>query len=262
MPRPEPLQQELTAFAARPEILVGVDFDGTLAPIVDDPRDARPAAGGMESLRELAALPGVTAAVVSGRDLETLRRLTGLGCVPDPEADGSIVLIGSHGGQSSLDVQSGSPLLDDAARQRLAVLSSEAEEIVRTHAPSRIEHKPAAVAVHTRGVDPQAAGAALAATRELATRHTGVHVLPGKDVVELSVLETSKGLALAALAEARQVDATAYVGDDVTDERAFEVLGERDLTVKVGPGDTVARHRVPDIDAVIALLQELARLRR
>ena len=62
-------------FAARPRVLVAVDFDGTLAPFVTDPLQARALPGGLEALRGAAALGGVTAAVVSGRDLATLAAL-------------------------------------------------------------------------------------------------------------------------------------------------------------------------------------------
>ncbi len=91
----EDLRTALAAFAARPRVLVAVDFDGTLAPLVTDPLQARALPGGLEALREAAALDGVTVAVVSGRDLATLETLTGLG----PDAD--ITLIGSHGAEST-----------------------------------------------------------------------------------------------------------------------------------------------------------------
>ena len=73
------LRIALTAFAARPRVLVAVDFDGTLAPLVHDPLQARAVRGGLEALRDVAALGGVTAAVVSGRDLATLETLTAIG---------------------------------------------------------------------------------------------------------------------------------------------------------------------------------------
>lgn len=88
----------------------------------------------------------------------------------------------------------------------------------------RLEHKPSAVVLHTRGVEPSVAAAAAAAAYEVGGRYTGVHVLPGKDVVELTVLEANKGSALVDLARQTCSDATLYLGDDVTDERAFAAL--------------------------------------
>ena len=69
-----------------------------------------------------------------------------------------------------------------------------------------------------------AATVATKSRTELGGRYTGVHVLPGKDVVELTVLEANKGSALVDLARQTCSDATLYLGDDVTDERAFAAL--------------------------------------
>lgn len=254
---PADLRAALEIFAERERVLVAVDFDGVLAPLVDQPMRARAAAGGLEALHAAAALSGVHVAVVSGRDLDTLSTLTGIG------RDDRVTLVGSHGGQSSLDALSSASLLDDDARARLAAATTEVEAILARHPQARIEHKPAAVAVHTRGVDPEAAGAALAEALEVPDRHTGVHALPGKDVVELTVLETDKGSALCALARELATDATTYLGDDVTDERAFAALDPAagDLTVKVGDGPTLARHRLPGVADVVAFLELFVALR-
>lgn len=259
----EDLRSALAAFAARPRVLVAVDFDGTLAPIVTDPLQARALPGGLEALREATALRGVSTAVVSGRDLATLEMLTGIG------PDDGITLIGSHGAQTNrgdpaeLVSAAGAALLDEAAAALLATLRDELEAIRSRNPSVRLEYKPAAVVLHTRGVVPSAAEAATKAAHEAGRRHTGVHVLSGKEVVELSVSAADKGSALADLARASRSDATLYVGDDVTDERAFAALHplSGDLTVKAGAGETVAVQRVPDPEAVVALLKLFVELR-
>ena len=88
--------------------------------------------------------------------------------------------------------------------------------------------------------DEASARDAEAAALEVTARHTGLHVLHGKHVVEVSVVRADKGTALVALRDEVGADAVAYFGDDVTDEDAFRTLGPNDLTVKVGPGDTAA----------------------
>jgi trehalose 6-phosphate phosphatase len=247
---PGSLRAALVAFAQQPRILLGADFDGTLAPFVTDAMKARSAPGALISLYAAASLPGVTVAVVSGRELKTLRALTQI-----PHTS-PIVLIGSHGGQSSLENGGGAARLDDDATSRLAAARADLEQVALAHPGARIELKPGAVSLHTRGVDPSVGAAALAAALEVSARHTGVHVIPGKEVLELTVLETDKGVALRALAAARTVDATAYFGDDVTDERAFAALDSHsgDVTVKVGDGDTLAAHRLGSVDDVVAAL--------
>jgi len=241
----------VAAFAARPRVLVATDFDGVLAPLVADPLQSRALPGALEALRAAAALDGVTAALVSGRDLATLATLTGIG------PDDPIALIGSHGAQTSLDEEDDPGFLDEAATTLLAALGAELGEIRSRYPEVRLEHKPAAVALHTRGVDPAIAEAAATAARTVGERFPGVHVMPGKEVVELTVLEANKGAAIVKLARATRADATLYLGDDVTDERAFAVLdpASGDLTVKVGEGETAASQRVPDPAAVVALLE-------
>ena len=250
-PLPDGLRSAVTTLAARPKVVIATDFDGTLAPLVTDPLTARAADGGLEALRAAAALPGVTVALVSGRDVATLGRLAGV------RDDEPLVLVGSHGAHSSLDDDSDEPLLSPQESTMLAQATAEAEAIVARHPGARIEHKPASVSVHTRGIDAATAEAALREAAAVPDRVPGLHVMPGKQVVELAVLATNKGTALVDLARARGAEATLYLGDDVTDERAFEALDPDagDVTVKVGDGDTAAAWRVDDVADVVATLR-------
>ena len=155
----EELRIALAALAARSRVLVAVDFDGTLAPLVTDPLQARAVPGGLEALRDAAALSGVTTAIVSGRDLATLEMLTGIG------ADDGITLIGSHGAQNNrpdlagLGSDAGAAFLDEAAAALLVTVRVELEAIKASHPAVRVELKPAAVVLHTRDVEPAAASA-------------------------------------------------------------------------------------------------------
>lgn len=256
------LRIALAAFAPRPRVLVAVDFDGTLSPFVIDPLQARAVPGALEALRAAAALGGVTVAVVSGRDLATLEMLTGIG----PQ-DG-ITLVGSHGAQTNLgghgSLALDTSLLDAEAEASLAVVRGELEAIRSRYPTVRLEQKPAAVALHTRGIEPSVAAAATTAALEVGQRYPRVHLMPGKNVVELTVLEPDKGKVILELARATGSDATLYVGDDVTDEKAFAALDSAsgDLSVKVGDGQTAATQRVPDPASVVHLLEEFITQRR
>ncbi len=239
-------------FAARDRVLVATDFDGVLSPLVHDPSKAAPLPGTVEDLLALAALPRTYAAVVSGRDLATLTELTGLSGSP-------VTRIGSHGGESS--ATEGDLTLDEAQHQHLLTLTAELEELC-AGLPDGVylEHKPTAVVLHTRRMEDGTADEAEGAALELAARHTGLHVLHGKQVVEVSVHQADKGTALVALRDAVGASHVAYFGDDVTDEHAFRALGEDDLTVKIGEGDTAAHFRLAgpqDAAEALALLREL-----
>jgi trehalose 6-phosphate phosphatase len=250
-----PLHEALAEFAAAEPILVATDFDGVLAPLVEDPSTSRPVAGSMELLRELATLPGVFVAIVSGRHLAALQTLTGVTARDD------IVLVGSHGAESDREL----PLdltFDDAARQRLAQATSALEAVAAAHPPTRIEHKPAGVVLHTRKVSADVAAAATRAA--LAIDIPGVDVMDGKQIVELSALSVTKGSALTALARKFGTSASFYLGDDVTDERAFVTLADSpgNVTIKVGAGDTAASFRIGEPADVPPVLEALRAARR
>lgn len=256
VPLPDPLRAALRAYAAYDRVVVGTDFDGVLAPLVDDPSTSSPVPGSIDLLRRLAGLPDTTVAVVSGRDLETLGRLTGIG------RDEPVVLIGSHGAESSRPLRH-LPQQDAEATTRLREASMALESVALAHPGTRVEHKQAGVVLHTRGLDRDAADRAAEAARRVVGQVPGTHLMAGKNVVEIAVFDVSKGAALTSLRAAADAQAVCYLGDDRTDEFAFQVLGDepQHLTIKVGLGDTAATHRIPGPAEVVELFEELLVLR-
>ncbi|WP_019136011.1 trehalose-phosphatase [Cellulomonas massiliensis] len=253
---PADLVDALRSLARRGRPLVALDFDGTLAPLQDDPAASRMVPAARAALERLAALDGDDApvlALVSGRSVVELHELSAM-------PPGSS-LVGSHGAERAHVREHGlehdAVRLDDEQRARLADLGAAAQALADGRDGVWVESKPTAVVVHTRRAGPQVAGPAEQEALRLGDR-LGSTVLHGKDVVEISVLETSKGRAVAALRDEVGARGVLYAGDDVTDEHAFEVLGDDDVTVKVGPGETVARFRVDDAEAVAAALDVLA----
>ncbi|GCD19100.1 trehalose-phosphatase [Cellulomonas algicola] len=238
--------------ASRP-LLVALDFDGTLAPLQDDPQTSRILPDGVEALTRLAAAEGVALALVSGRAMNDLHALA--------EVPPGTYLVGSHGAERARVTRYGLDRdvvqLTDEQADRLAALGAEAAQVARGRDGVWVETKPTAVVVHTRLAEPDVAEPAEAEAIALGER-LGSGVLHGKDVVEISVLRASKGEALTALRDELGAPVVLYAGDDVTDEHAFAALGERDVTVKVGPGDTSARFRVDDPHAAVDALADLA----
>ena len=252
------LAEALARFAARERVLVALDFDGTLAPIVEDPDTAAPLPPALAAVRELTGLPGTSVAVVSGRTLASLRALLGHA--------GPLALVGSHGAEVDSEEVGGNDGVGARERELLARLHDTVAGIVSASPGTVLEEKPAAVVLHTRRADRATALAATAAALLGPARWEGVHTLPGKEVVELAVTDVSKGGALHRLRAGLGLETggVLYAGDDTTDELAFEALDDDagDVTVKVGPGRTAARHRVAGPDALADLLAELARLRQ
>ena len=244
------------AVAAQRPLLIGLDFDGVLAPIVERPDDARALPGTLDAVRALAAAPDVTVVLVSGRARDDLLALTEL----DPHGD--VLVVGSHGAERPRWPREGDlddpPPLDDAARERLADVQARLEALAAEHPGAHVEHKPTAAVLHTRRLVSGQSEVVAAQALSLLSEVAGVHVTRGKEVVEAAVVETSKGAALAWLRDQVGARAVLYLGDDVTDETVFRSLGGDDLGVKVGDGDTAAAQRVDDPDAVRELLRHLA----
>jgi trehalose 6-phosphate phosphatase len=251
------LRTALEKAAKAPTLLVASDFDGALAEFTVDPDDSAPAPGAMEALRGLAALPDTHVAVASGRDVRTLRDLTGVGSAE------SITLIGSHGAEATRPGVASDGRLDEDQRALLDELTAQVAELIDRHPGARLERKRAAVALHTRGLPRADAEAALQEAVALGDGRDDVRMLKGKSVVELSVSHADKGTAISALGREVGSDAIFYSGDDVTDEDAFQALDadDGDVPVKVGTGATHAAYRVDSVADVVETLEHLRKLR-
>ena len=211
-------QAGLDALLAEPgRALIAFDFDGTLAPIVPDPADARVLPAALAALRALAPLVG-TVAVVTGRPAQTAVEYGSLDQVP------GIVVLGHYGRQrwhdGALDSPPPPPGLAQARERLPAVLAAAgAADGIRT------EDKTDALAVHTRrAADP---AAALERIREPLLRladETGLRAEPGRLVIELRPDGSDKGLALTELADQRQPSVVLFCGDDLGDLPAFAAL--------------------------------------
>lgn len=243
---PGALAAAVTRFAALPAVVVASDFDGVLAPLVDDPMSSRPLPGTMAALTELAGIPGTAVALVSGRGLHTLAQLAGVA------PDSPIALFGSHGAECSLPGVGAA--LTPRQRAALEEVGVALERVVATHPPARLERKPMATVLHTRGIDPAVAARAEAAAVAAGRKVPGVEIMHGKDVVELAVARADKGSAVLGLAAATGAAAILYLGDDLTDETVFTRLGPGDVGIKVGSGESAAAYRLGGPEVVPALL--------
>ena len=248
---PAELRRAIVQLARTPRLLVACDYDGTLAPIVDDPHQAKPLPESVHALRSLAALPATTAAVISGRALRDLATLSRL---PD-----EVHLVGSHGSEFDIGFVHD---LDPAATQLRTSLQRSLQEIVRSQPGVTLESKPASVAVHVRQADPEVGEHVLDAVRSGPATWDGVQVTDGKAVIELAVVQTDKGNALEALRHQVSATAAVFIGDDVTDEKAFARLHGPDLGLKVDEGDTLATQHLTDTTQVAQALAFLMEERR
>ncbi|MEM5986601.1 trehalose-phosphatase [Corynebacterium hesseae] len=241
----------IDALASAEHLAVVSDFDGTLAGFARNAYDVRPEQRSLDALACLAALPHTTAAVLSGRHLDGLKRVCPL---REP-----VLFGGSHGAESSWEESSLSPEM----KAHLAKKEEELKEIIARHPGAKLEVKPFQRVLHLRALelqDPDAAAAAYAEGAALSA--DGFPKTEGKCVVEFSATQATKGTWIEKLRQRVGATAVVFLGDDTTDEDGFAVLNQPpDLGVKVGEGATQAALRLPDIAAVTEFLEELAAAR-
>ncbi|SFF43660.1 trehalose 6-phosphate phosphatase [Actinacidiphila alni] len=263
-------KEGLAALLARPErAVVALDFDGTLAPIVPDPEQARAHPGAVPALVRLA--PHLAAvAVVTGRPAGVAVRYGGFAGVPGLE---HLVVLG-HYGAERWDAHTGS-VHTPGDHPGVTSVRAELPGFLDRNGSWRgtwIEDKGRAVAVHTRRTeDPDAAFEALRGPlAELAERH-GLMVEPGRFVLELRPPGVDKGVALAAYLRETDAASVLYAGDDLGDLAAFaavrslrEEQGLPGLLVASAAAETpmdVLAHAdlaVPGPEGVVAVLDALA----
>jgi len=221
-----------------------MDFDGTLAPLVDDPEASRMIAPARKALEKLTTLPGVTIAIVTGRAIDSVKRVA--------EPLNEWFLVGSHG----IEVLSPGEVADYETPWLVpGGLINQFEAVIAAHPGTRLEHKPFGLALHTRGVEEQLARKAEAAAQDVCDAWAGdLVVRTGHGIVECSIQQATKGDGIDEVRQRLEPFAVLFAGDDRTDEDGFAVLGEQDVAIRVGGGETIAPYRLADASAVAEAL--------
>ncbi len=222
LPHSDAGREAIEAILERPQdTLLGVDFDGTLAPIIDDPEQA------FADRESVAALGRIghhinTVAVVTGRPAKTAVRL---GRFAESDDLGRMVVLGQYGVER-WDAQTGEfripPSPDGVAAVETALPGLLARHGVKG---ARVEHKGRAIGVHTRELDDPAGamGELTEPIGELAEQN-GLKVEPGKNVLEMRPPGMDKGDALRSLVIETGSKQVIFAGDDLGDLPAFEAV--------------------------------------
>ena len=241
---------------------VFLDYDGTLTPIVNRPEDAVISHGMRRTVRELTGRCPVC--VISGRDRQVVQELMGLD---------NLIVAGSHGfdiwsPEGTVEREEGAEfeaLLDGVKRR----LHEELDPIEG----ALVELKRTSIAAHYRLVpDEERPRVRKVVDTILAEHPEELRITPGKMVYEIQPkLDWDKGKAVLYLLEAlglnRDDVMPLYLGDDVTDEYAFEALANRGVGIFVGPADdpeasgqtTAAHYILHTTEEVRQFLDTLAR---
>lgn len=199
--------------------LVALDFDGTLSPIIDDPTQALIHPDAFAAVRRIA--PHVAAvAIVTGRPVAQALRLGGF---EGAEGLEHLIICGQYGAER-WEAATGR-IEQPEAPPAIAELGERLPAILARHdaADARLEFKGLAIAVHTRQLGPAVFERLRQPLHEVATE-LGLHLEPGKQVLEIRANGTDKGVAVRDLIERFGVEHVVYAGDDLGDLPAFEVV--------------------------------------
>lgn len=228
VPQTEAGQAGLTALIEQPRrSLIGLDFDGTLAPIVADPAAARAAPGATAELARLARMAG-TVAIITGRPAAEAAEFADLRAAP------GVIVLGHYGRErwehGSLSTPAPPSGLETAWAELPGLLASAGAD-----SGTFVEYKGQAVAVHTRrAAQPEAELELLRAPLARLADRTGLAVEPGRLVIELRPPGSNKGMAIRELAAQRSAAAIMFCGDDLGDLPAFAAV--RELRAEGTPG--------------------------
>ena len=254
---------ELVRHLAEKTPAVFLDYDGTLTPIVDRPEEAVISEGMREAVRGLAARFPVC--VVSGRDRPVVQRLMGVD---------DLIVAGSHG----FDIWS--PAGGEIRREEgedfrglLGDVESRLRHELGSIEGALVEPKKSSVAAHYRLVSEDERPRVGSVVEEILAAHPGeLKVTPGKMVYEVQPnIDWDKGKAVLYLLGALGLDrddvVPIYLGDDITDEHAFDALSGKGIGVFVGRADdpetagrtTSADYTLHTFEEVERFLDALAR---
>jgi trehalose 6-phosphate phosphatase len=246
------LEKRLTSSA----LLLLMDYDGTLTPIVKRPEEAALSAGMRELLARL--LKNYPTAIISGRSLKDIKRLVGLK---------KIYYAGNHG----LEIYGPGLKLVKPEAKRTASTVSEICTYLRSelgHIDGVIvEDKGLTASVHYRNVAPEKLGELKRIFTRITKPYLGagsIKIARGKKVLDIRPnIDWDKGKAVLWIIDALSSKSgqvlPIYLGDDETDEDAFRALGRRGITILVSdtPRKSNAEYFLRDVDEVKAFLEKL-----
>jgi alpha,alpha-trehalase len=253
---PERVKELLKRLTDRQRVFF-LDYDGTLTPIVERPEQAVLSGEMRQTLTHLASTE--TVAIVSGRDLQDVRERVNIE---------NLFYAGSHG----FDIlgPDGVKFEHDRATDALPALDK-AESALRKKlqgiSGAEVERKRFSIAIHYRRVEETEVPLVADAVKQVGGAHTVLRTGTGKKVFELQPdVEWNKGKALLWMMNTLGLkpdrSLAVYIGDDTTDEDAFEVLAEDGIGIVVHSGSpklTFAEYVLADTEEVRQLLEQLSK---
>ena len=237
----------VTDFKKAKKRILFLDYDGTLAPFVKIPSQAKPTDRLREQLNTLSKDLNTKVVLITGRDKMTFDNWFG-------QSDQT--LITEHGAWLK-EIDSDWLLLEPLSNEWFSVIEPVLESFTDRTPGSLIEIKKYSLAWHFRNVDPELgnkrANSLKATLQQLIANHN-LEILEGDKVLEIKTSGVNKGKSACKMLLNENYDFILAMGDDWTDEYMFKELPETTHSIKVGLKPTVAKHYISGCDEVPALL--------
>ncbi len=237
--------------------LLLLDYDGTTVPIQKTPQQARLDEETRHLLSELSKTPTTTLGIISGRSINDIRSMVGLE---------ELIYVGNHGLEILLP---GRPVERLYGRETLDLIQNVYKELKMQLSGTEgilFEEKGPILAIHYRTASPGAGDILLNAANTLVSKNPSLTLRKGKMLIEITPnMAFNKGLAVKWLLSnlfPGERPVVIFAGDDLTDEDAFAILGQRDISVYVGPqpNQFSARYYLKDTEEVRQFLFKLHNL--
>ncbi|MDH8678224.1 bifunctional alpha,alpha-trehalose-phosphate synthase (UDP-forming)/trehalose-phosphatase [Fusibacter bizertensis] len=241
----------LKSFEVGKNRLLLLDYDGTLVGFKSVPEKARPDRELKELLQKLVDNKHNTVVIVSGRDHVTLEKWFG---------DLKVHLIASHG--LWLKHPDSSWEMTISLNNEWKSTINHVLEVYADRMPGAlIEEKDYSLAFHYRLCEPDLVATKLHEVKDALvsmTQTMTIGLQEGNKVIEMKDLRVNKGYGASEFLKNPNYDFIMSIGDDVTDEDLFDVLGEDSFGIKVGLGNSKANYRVRSWQSVRKLLNKLS----
>lgn len=239
-------------------ILILLDLDGTLSPIVERPELVKMSEMAVSILEDLLASPKITVGIVSGRSIKDLKRLI-------PASLKGIILAGNHGLEIAIN---DNYFVHPVALKTRPVLGRIGKELRREFLDFSgilLENKGLGLSVHYRLVEPEQVVMVKSIFRKVTepfVKGGKIKVSEGKKVLEVRPsVSWDKGEAVKWIAKRLKAEDALpiYAGDDQTDEDAFEILKEEGVPIYVGKRrhSSKAKYYLKDVEEVWQFLKKI-----
>ena len=242
--------QLITDFTKAKNRILFLDYDGTLAPFVKIPSQAKPTPILKERLEKLSSLPNTKVVLITGRDKDTFNTWFG---------ESSQTLITEHGAWLK-EVNQDWELLEPLSNEWFSFIEPILESFTDRTPGSIIETKKYSLAWHFRNVDPELGNKRandLKVTLQQLIANHNLEILEGDKVLEIKTSGVNKGKSACKMLINQEYDFILSMGDDWTDEYMFKELPQEGYSIKVGLKPTVANYYVTGCDEVENLLKTL-----